>query len=156
MFTEVVQRFLRMGAGQFLRDYRRTTKLKKAMAHRKTVLQRKQKAKTKSLKVHIPQIQQDRTPFKQTSHGRLITLLEHSKERGMQKIYTKMELMKLCSAYAINVRTSWNKSKLMQELASAIRANTNIPSPQLINEYTICPPAIEDRNAVPRVRIRVV
>lgn len=145
-----------MGAGQFLRDYRRSTKTRKALAHRKMVLQRKQKAQTRSMKVHLPQIKQDRSPFKQVSHGRLVALVDHSKEQGLKKLYTKCELEKLCSAYGIDCRSSWNKSKLAQELSSSIRSNTYIPVFQVLNEFTVnAVPNDHNQQAIPRLILRL-
>jgi hypothetical protein len=45
-----------MGAGQFLRDFRRDFHIKKAMAHRKAVVARKEKADEKRQKVDMFEI----------------------------------------------------------------------------------------------------
>ena len=60
IFQEVVVRYMKMGCGQFLRDFRRDFRLKKTLAHRKAVLARKQKAAEKRLKVELPSIENDR------------------------------------------------------------------------------------------------
>ena len=63
---EVVQRYVRMGAGQFLRDFRRAAKMKKTVAYRKAILQRESRdrksqsshaqdpARQVSKKAHVP------------------------------------------------------------------------------------------------------
>ena len=56
---------MKMGAGQFLRDYRRHYHIQKSMAHRKAVLQ--SKAKEKKMKVNLEQIEQDRSVRKRCS-----------------------------------------------------------------------------------------
>ena len=64
-----------MGAGQFLRDFRRDFRLKKAMAHRKAVLARKEKAEELRQKVDLAEIRNDKSPMKKSSHVRLVVLL---------------------------------------------------------------------------------
>ena len=82
-------RYLRMGAGQFLRDFRKGYQLKKSLAHRKAVLQKKEKADTKKMKVHIPQIE-DKSRNKQLSHLRLRTLLNNVKAQGLRSVATTL------------------------------------------------------------------
>ena len=69
IFEEVVTRYLMMGAGQFLRDFRRDYHIKKSLAHRKTVLIRKEKDKGRRMKVYLSQIEQDRSHRKRSSHA---------------------------------------------------------------------------------------
>ena len=125
-----------MGAGQFLRDFRRSSKIKRAAAHRKQVLQRKEKAATRKMKVQLPQIELDKSPNKQTSHAGLTTLLENSGEKGFQKVYTKAELLKLCQGYGVDFRASWNKQKLTELLATAIRGHVHIPVHHVFSNFT--------------------
>ena len=53
MYDEIVGRYMKMGAGQFLRDFRRDYHIKKSLAHRKAVRQRKDKADEKRMKVQL-------------------------------------------------------------------------------------------------------
>ena len=78
-----------MGAGQFLRDFRRDYHLKKSLAHRKAVSQRKEKAEEKRMKVHMQQIEQDRSPSKKYSHVRLLSLVNELGYRGLVRLYAK-------------------------------------------------------------------
>ena len=75
MYQEVVERYFRMGAGQFLRDFRRDFQIKKSLAHRKEVLEKKKKAEENKMKVHLPEIEQDRSTGKKMSHVRLLALV---------------------------------------------------------------------------------
>ena len=59
LFKEIVERYMKMGAGQFLRDFRRDYHLRKSLAHRKAVLQRKEKANERRMKVPLKEIEQD-------------------------------------------------------------------------------------------------
>ena len=45
IYKDVVTRYLKMGAGQFLRDFRRDYHIKKSLAHRKSLMLKKEKAK---------------------------------------------------------------------------------------------------------------
>ena len=84
-----------MGAGQFLRDFRKEYQLKKSLAHRKAVLQRAEKAKRKKMKLHIPQIEQDKSNSKQLSHLKLCSLVNEVKTEGVKALYSKKELQQL-------------------------------------------------------------
>ena len=48
MYKDVLQRYLKMGAAQYLRDFRRARNIKKSAELRKRVLQRQEKRKEKS------------------------------------------------------------------------------------------------------------
>ncbi|CAB4000358.1 Hypothetical predicted protein [Paramuricea clavata] len=84
LYHDIVLRYLRMGVGQFLRDFRKDYKLKKSLAHRKAVLQKKEKANVKKMKVHMPQIEQDKSSNKQLSHLQLRALVGNIKAVGMR------------------------------------------------------------------------
>ena len=54
IFKEIVKRYIRMGAGQFIKDFRRAFKIKKGAAHRHAVTQRKEKAHEKTKRYISP------------------------------------------------------------------------------------------------------
>ena len=64
-----------MGAGQILRDFRKDYHVKKTVTHRKAVMQKKEKAEEKRMKVNIREIELDRSVDKRASHARLLALL---------------------------------------------------------------------------------
>ena len=80
---------MKMGAGQFLRDFRKDYHVRKSLAHRKAITQKKEKANEKRMKVHLQQIEQDRTPGKKVSHIRLLSLVNELKECGLARLYSK-------------------------------------------------------------------
>ena len=55
IFEEVIVRFLKLGARQFLRDFRRDYHVKKSLAHRKAITKRKERPNEKPMKVHFHQ-----------------------------------------------------------------------------------------------------
>jgi hypothetical protein len=128
---------MKMGAGQFLRDFRRDYNLKKSLAHRKAVLQRKEKANEKRMKVHMEEISEDRSPGKRNSHARLLSLVNALTHKGLTRLYTKSELQRLCSGYDVHNLTRWNKEKLASELALAISRSENMPSHQVMSRYAV-------------------
>ena len=91
-----------MGCGQFLRGFRCDFRLKKTSAHRKAVLAGKEKAAEKRLKIELETMENDQSPSKRSSHVRLLALISQVQEKGAMRLYTKNELQKLCSAYAVH------------------------------------------------------
>ena len=124
-----------MSVSQFLRDFRKDYQSKKSLAHRKAVLQEKQKADTKRIKVHIPQIEQDKSHNKQLSHLRLRALLANIKAEGLKGMYSRKELQQLCDAYNVQILSRWNKTKIPSDLAEAVLGHESMPSPQVLSSY---------------------
>ena len=125
-----------MGAGQFLQDFRRDYHIKKSMALRKSLMLRKEKARKNQMKVHLAQIEQDRSPRKQSSHIRLLPLINDVNEE-ISSLYKKPELQQLCNAYKVRFRTTWNKAKLAKALVQAIPAYDHIPHHHITSIYTV-------------------
>ena len=120
------------GAGQFFRwDYH----IKKSSAHRKAVLQRKEKAKERRMKVHLHQIEQDRSPGKKSSHARLTALVHDSTHKGLMRLYMKKELQRLSSMYDVKYLSRWNKEKLAGELSNVIPRSENMPNQYKMSNY---------------------
>ena len=135
IFEEVATRYLKMGAGQILRDFRRDYHIRKSLAHRKTVLIRKEKDKRRRIKVHLSQIEQDRSHRKRSSHVRLLALINDVNE-DVAQLYKKTELQHLCDGYKVNYLKSWNKGQLANALIKAIPLYDHIPCHQVTSVYT--------------------
>ena len=102
---------MKMEAGQFLKDFLRDYHVKKSLALRKSLFIRKEKARKRQMKVHLPLIEQDRSPRKRSSHILLLALVNEVKG-DFSTLYTKAELQHLCNAYKVRCSTTWNKAKL--------------------------------------------
>ena len=87
IFKEVITRYFRMGAGQFLRDFRRDYHLKKSLAHRKSLMVRKEKARRREMKVKLVHISHDKSPRKKVSHTKLLALVDELKVDGLVSLY---------------------------------------------------------------------
>jgi hypothetical protein len=135
LYHDVVLWYLRMGVGQFRRDFRKDYQLKKSLAHRKAVLQKKEKANAKKMKVHLPQVEQDKSRNKQLSHLRLRALVGKINAEGLRGMYSKKELQQLCDAYNVQFMSRWNKTKLASDLAEAVFRHESMPSPQVLSNY---------------------
>lgn len=142
-----------MGAGQFLRDFRRDFHVKKSLAHRKEVMEKRKKAEENQMKVHLPEIEQDRSTGKKVSHVRLLALVNKLGEGGLKRLYQKNELHRLCDAYNVRWVSRWNKVKLASELARSIPRYDAIPCHQITSTYAV---NIVQQNAdsIPVLRIR--
>ena len=75
MYLEIITRYMRMGAGQFLRDYRRDYRIQRSSALRKAVLQRNEKAKERKMKVSLKEIEVDKSVGKRCLHIRSTLLV---------------------------------------------------------------------------------
>lgn len=82
IYKGVIVRYLKMGAGQFLRDFRSDYRHKKSMAHRIAVMKRKAKAEEKRMKVHMQQIRQDRRPKEEMLACTVIVITEWVELQG--------------------------------------------------------------------------
>lgn len=142
-----------MGAGQFLRDFRRDYHLKKALAHRKSLMLRQERVREKEKKVLLAQIARDRSKKKRSSHIRLLALVNDMKER-IETLYKKAELEVLCDAYGVKYVKSWNKTRLAKELIQKIPACDNIPYHQLTSNYLVETVETEATDKVPVLRLR--
>ena len=68
IYNNVITRFLKMGARQFLQDCHRDYHLKKSLALRKSLMLRREKARKNQMKVHLVQIEQYRIPRESGRH----------------------------------------------------------------------------------------
>mgnify|MGYP002804182759 CR=1 FL=1 len=153
IYVDIVTRYMKMGAGQFLRDYRRDYHIQKSLAHRKAVLQRKAKAKEKKMKVHLKQIEQDKSVRKRCSHIRLLSLVNELGVMGLKRQYTKKELSILCDAYAVDSLSSWNKTKLSTVLSAKIVQCEFMPRHQVTSLYTVDVQEEHNSNNIPVLKL---
>ena len=124
-----------MATCQFLRDFHQAYNLKKTAEHRKRVLQRKQVAAQCNEHVKFADIMEDRSAGKRISHNRLFFFIQNHGVSGVKRVYTKDQLGKLCSAYGIRVKTSYNKQQLSQSLVDVVSSpdsNGNLPHPHYV------------------------
>lgn len=154
LYSEVGTRYIKMGAGQFLRDFRKDYHLEKTLAHRKSIMQKKERASKRKMKVHFAQIDHDSSKGKRISHLRLSALVGELKAEGLKTLYQKKELQKLCNAYNVRYLSRWNKDKLANDLSQAIMRNDAIPAFQVLSFYRAELLGEEQANMVPNIRIR--
>ena len=147
---------LENGCWAFLKDFRRDYHLKKSLALRQSSMLRREKVRKNQMKVHLAQIEQDRSPKKRSSHIPLLALVNDVKEE-ISSLYKKPELQHLCHAYKVRYLTSWNKAKLAAALVHAIPTYDHIPHHQITSTYTVETVetrATDEGRQIPLLRLR--
>lgn len=130
-------RVFRMGAGQFLSDFRRDYRIQKTLAHRKALMIRREKLRQRDMKVSLSEICKDKSPGKKVSHARLVTLVHDIKADGLVSLYKKKELQLLCKGYAVAYVSKWNKRRLASALIEQIGLNQHMPCHQETSRYSV-------------------
>ena len=137
MFSGVITRYFRMGASQFLRDFRRNHNLKRAAEHRKKILQKKQRVEERRTKVSFDEITEDRSRSKNATHGRLTAFVKKHGRDGMKRGYTKGQLHRLCQAYGVHYTLRSNKDFLARNLINTILECNCIPHPRYLDNLRV-------------------
>lgn len=156
IYVDIVTRYMKMGAGQFFRDFRRDYHVQKSLAHRKAVLLRKEKAKERKMKVTLKQIEQDRSIGKRRSHVRLLALVTEMGDRGLFRLYTKKELHTLCDAYDVQYFSRWNKGRLSTALAGKVTQCEIMPQHQVTSQYTVVVQEQQNSRKIPVLKLHRV
>lgn len=141
-----MDRYINMGANQFLRDFRRDWEVQKTIAHRNMVMVRKEKKKQRDAKIPVDQICSDSSANKVESHRKLQGLIANFGTEILPAVYTRADLVKLCNAYGVHVTTRKKKADLGADLAVAIAQNQCIPNCSVLSSET----------QRPRIRIRIL
>jgi len=74
LFDDVVERYFKMGAGQFLRDFRRDNQIRRTEAHRKRMAEKAKKDDAKKSKITIQELKEDKSEGKVVTHKQLLAL----------------------------------------------------------------------------------
>ena len=134
LFKDVVTRYVKMGVGEFMRDFRRDFQLHKTEAHRKKVAEKKKKKDLVSSKVTVASIKEDSSANKQSSHQRLQAMLVQQGTIFQSTVYTKGEVQMICKVYGVSFRQSDTKAKLSEKLVEKIQASQHILHPDTLDE----------------------
>ena len=127
LFNGVVSRYMNMAGAQFLRDFRRETKLKKTEAHRKKLLFRSQMQELKGAKFSVEEVLADQSERKGRSHTLLQAMLAKQPAIFKSRVYKKEELKVLLRLYGRAFNTSSDKEKLSEMLVKCIRKEDGFP-----------------------------
>ncbi len=130
LFEGLVSRYINMAGAQFLRDFRRETKLKKTEAHRKKILLRSQVQELKGAKISLEEVLADQSQGKGQSHTLLRAMLAKQPAIFKSRVYKKEELKMLLSLYGVAFNASSDKEKLSDLLVKCIREKTGF-SPEV-------------------------
>ena len=130
LFKDVVTRYVKMGIGEFTRDFRGDYQLHKTEAHHKKVAERNKKDLVSS-KVTIAFIKEDSSANKQSSHQRLQAMLVQQEKIFQSTVYTKSDVEMICKAYGVSFWQSDTKAKLSEKLVEKTQASEHILHPYL-------------------------
>ena len=119
LYDKVVKFYFRMGAGEYLRDFRRDMKWKKTEAHRKKVLMRTEKKEMALDAVKLSDIRDDKSEGKQGSHILLKAMLQKQPDIFTTRLYTVSDIELLLKAYGVNKKNG-KKAVLAARLVEAI------------------------------------
>ena len=136
LFKEIVIRYVKMGVGEFLRDFRRDFKLQKTEAHRKKVVEKKKKKDLGSSKVTLESIKGDTSTNKQHSHSRLKAMVIQQGSIFQSTVYSKGEIQLLCKAYGVAFRRSDSKTQLSDKLVPKISESLQLLHPDVLDNST--------------------
>ena len=150
LFTDVVSRYVKMGVGEFLREFRRDFKVQKTEAHRKKMVEKKKKKDLVSSKVTVQSIEEDTSVNKVNSHHRLLTMVNKQTAIFQSTVYCKSEIQLLCKAYGVVFRRSDSKALLSEKLVPKIREVQYVLNPQIFENASQQPgPSRMPETAVP-------
>lgn len=103
MFHEAVDLYLRVGAKEVLKDFKRCYLLKKTMAHRQMIMVRTEKKEKKKAKISLKEFSNDGSLNKEATHKRLKGSVLQFGDAFLWTVYTIAELKKLCLAADVKI-----------------------------------------------------
>lgn len=136
LYDDVITRYVKMGVGEFLRDFRRDYKLQKTEAHRKKVVEKKKKKDLISSKVTMTSIRSDSSTNLKESHIRLQAMITEQPLIFQSTVYSKDELQLLCKGYGLAFKRSESKARLSEKLTTKIQASGDVPNPAALRDAT--------------------
>ena len=128
LFKEVVTCYVKMGVGEYLREFRREFQLHKTEAHRKKGTERKKTKDLASSKITIESIKGDSSAEKRNSPQRLQAMVIQHGQILQSSVYTKGEVQLLCKAYGVSDRRSDSEANLSEKLGQNSEGST-CPAP---------------------------
>ena len=103
MFHDAVDLYLRVGAKEVLKDFKRCYLLKKTMAHRQMIMVRTEKKEKKKAKISLKEFSNDGSLNKEATHKRLKGSVLQFGDAFLWTVYTVAELKKLCLAADVRI-----------------------------------------------------
>ena len=97
----MVNLYIKVGAKESLKDFKRSYMLKKTMAHRHMVMLRTQKREKAKAKITMREFQEDRTTNKSVTYIKLKASLLRLGNSFMWTVYTVAELKRLCAQWRL-------------------------------------------------------
>ncbi len=125
LFQSSIDLYVRVGAKEVLKDFKRCYSLKKTMAHRHMVLMRTQKKERKKSKLEMEEFKKDRSPNKSVSHAKLKGMVLQFGDAFLWTVYKVPEIRRLCAASDVPIPTAVKKKVDIAKLVIPVIKQTN-------------------------------
>eukprot|EP00112_Aurelia_sp_Birch-Aquarium-sp1_P021792 Seg5949.2 transcript_id=Seg5949.2/GoldUCD/mRNA.D3Y31 product="hypothetical protein" protein_id=Seg5949.2/GoldUCD/D3Y31 len=125
LFQSSIDLYVRVGAKEVLKDFKRCYSLKKTMAHRHMVLMRTQKKERKKAKLEMEEFKKDRSPNKSVSHAKLKGMVLQFGDAFLWTVYKVPEIRRLCAASDVPIPTAVKKKVDIAKLVIPVIKQTN-------------------------------
>lgn len=129
LFKDIIERFCKIADNEFRKKLLHVLKKTKTERLRRRV-DLKQSA---SCTLKMNSLLEDKSECKRSSHLKLKSLIFDSGKSCLQN-FTKKDLLKLCSAYGIQVSSSAKNDKIKEMLCSIVASSDEITHPLYLNE----------------------
>jgi len=133
IFDDVVERYFRMGAGQFLCDFRRDNQIRCTEAHRKRMAEKVKKDDAKKSKITNQEVKEDQSKGKVVTQKQQKALCTKHLKAFESRLYSKNELAPFFAAYGVIFRSSFTKANLNEILIAEIMKHEFIPNIQALS-----------------------
>ena len=134
--------YIRVGAKEVLRDFKRCYLLKKTMAHRHMVLMRTQKNERKKAKLEMKEMSEDRSPNKGVSHAKLKGIIFQFGDAFLWTAYKVPEIRRLCAASDVTIPANVKRKVDIAKLLLPVLKSTD----EFKNAYFLDDLRIENQN----------
>ena len=103
MFEDAVNLYIRVGAKEVLKDFKRCFMMEKSMAHRQMVLVRTKKKEKRKAKISLKEFSEDLSEDKCHTHAKLKASIIQFGDSYIWTVFTVSELKILCAASGIEI-----------------------------------------------------
>ncbi len=117
--------YIRVGAKEVLKDFKRCYLLKKTMAHRHMVLMRTEKSERKKAKLEMEEMGKDLSPNKEVSHAKLKGMVFKFGDAFLWTVYKLPEIRRLCAASNVPIPTNVKRKIDIAKLLLPVLKGTN-------------------------------
>jgi hypothetical protein len=135
LFDQIVAKYVRMSSNQFKKEVNRMFAVEKEKAHRKKVLQKKEKIRSCG-NWSLERIYSDKSMEKISSHRFIQSQLEANSKFLIEGPFQKKHLLTLCDAYAVSASKNATKQAISDKLKQVILSSEKMLHPGTFQSQT--------------------